>query len=212
MAVTATGIRSGSPMYNFGTFNPLVSLAPEEEDVPFSLAQRINMSSAFASGIMGAGGQLQQGNALQRQSVFRAAQLQQNAEIMRRQASEIESAAAVAIQQRSESTEQLVGMQIAQTAGAGIVVNQDTALDEVARSYRDGTLDKLTLAKNAERQAQAARIQASQFDDSATLTIAAGDDAKKASRMSALTTLIGTAGSVASKWYSFNKYNTEGIA
>lgn len=211
MAVTATGKRSGSPRYNFGTFNPLVSLAPEEENVPFTTAQRIAMGGSILSGGMAAGGQLAQGDALQKQSVYQAAQLTQNAELARRTAREIESAAGVAIQERSQETAQLIAMQKAQLAGAGIVVDQDTALSLIDDAVRLGTLDKLTMSKNAERQAMAARIQASQFEDQAALQLAAGKDAKSASKMASTSTLLGTAGTVAGKWYTYDIYNTQGI-
>lgn len=204
-------VQTGSPRYNpwdRGMFSPL---APEKENVPFSTAQRISMAGSILSGGMAAGGQLSQGNALQKQSVYQAAQLSQNAELARRTASEIESASGVAIQERGQETAQLIAMQQAQLAGAGIVVNQDTALSLIDDAVRLGTLDKLTMSKNAERQAMAARIQASQFEDQAALQLAAGKDAKSASKMAAISTLLGTAGTVAGKWYTYDAYNTEGI-
>ena len=57
----------------------------------------------------------------------------------------------------------------------------------------------------------AARIQASQFEDQAALQLAAGKDAKSASKMAATSTLLGTAGTVAGKWYTYDIYNTQGI-
>ena len=203
---------TGSPRYNIwnrGMFSPL---APETENVPFTTAQRLDMGGALISGGMSAGGQLAQGNALNARAVYQAAQITQNAELARRTASEIESAAGVAIQERGQETEQLIAMQKAQLAGKGVVVDQDTALNLIDQAVRLGTLDKLTLSKNAERQAMAARIQASQFDDQAALQLAAGKDAKKAGKIAAFSTLLGTASTVASKWYTYDSYNTEGIA
>ena len=171
--------------------------------------QGIGIGADLVGGIIGAGSKIQSGDAAKRQSIYQSQILQQNAELEMRTAREIEEQAAFAVQQRSLKTAADIGLGEAQAAGAGVVVGQDSMADAVADAIRTGTLDKMILTKNAQRQAMAAEIRATSFRDQSSNTLAAGANIQDASRTSAAGSLLSTAGSVAGKWASFSDYNSK---
>tara|TARA_R110000824_G_scaffold69297_4_gene178631 strand:- start:2611 stop:3171 length:561 start_codon:yes stop_codon:yes gene_type:complete len=175
----------------------------------FTTGQSIGMGADLLGGLIGASSEVQSGESSQRQAIYSAQVLRQNAELEERTAREIREQADFAIQQRGLQTVADIGVGQAQAAGAGVVVNQDSIADAVSDAIRAGTLDKIMLNKNAQRQAMAAKIRATSFRDQASNTLTAGSNIASAGLSSATGTLLATAGSVAGKWASFSDYNSK---
>ena len=92
--------------------------------------------------------------------------------------------------------EQLKGAQIAGFAKSGVDVSEGSALDVRLETAEFGELDALTIRANAEREAFGYKTEARGFRTQGKADLAAG-------KLGATATILGTAGDVASKWYSF---------
>ena len=98
---------------------------------------------------------------------------------------------------------QLQGQQRAGLAAAGADVNSGSALALTEETRRLGELDQLVATNNAQREALGFTTQANNFGGEVGLHTAAGGNALASGKAAQQATLISTAGSVASKWYSF---------
>jgi hypothetical protein len=112
----------------------------------------------------------------------------------------------------SGKVRQLGGQQKAVLAANGVLVESGTALDITAETAEVGQLDALTIRANAEREALGFeqqsvnfQAQAGQSTAQANLSTLAGANAASAGTGRAFSSLLTGAGSVASKWYNFNK-------
>lgn len=85
-------------------------------------------------------------------------------------------------------------------AANGFDVNTGSAVEVRDSTRSAGLIDQDTIRTEAGRQALGHRNAAANYDAEATGDIMAGDNARRAGKIAALGTLIGTAGSVASKW------------
>lgn len=116
---------------------------------------------------------------------------------------------------------QLLGRQRAVIGGSGALVGAGSAAEIEGSTAGLGELDALNIRNAAEREALAIRTQASDvafqqqtqasgFQSSAALSGAAASQASTSGFLNAGSTLLSGAGSVASKWYGFNR-QTGGI-
>ncbi len=102
-----------------------------------------------------------------------------------------------------QKSRQLVGRQRAALAGAGVVVDINSALSLTADTAGMGELDALTVKSNAEREALGFQAKAMQFGAEAGLKRANATNTLAAGNFSAASTLVTGFGSVADKWYGF---------
>ena len=161
-----------------------------------SLASQVGIGSSVLGGVTGFIGNKNKGKAAKQQAAYQAQLLQQNAKIARRQ----QDKADADIQARSVETSATASVQKTQTAGAGIVVNQDTAATTESDTIRAGTLDKIAIQRNADLEKWSLQVKANSAMNQSALALTAGENAKKAADTEAIGSLLSSAGSVAGKW------------
>lgn len=154
----------------------------------------------LAGGLLKASGEADAGNAKATEYTYRAGLARRNADIQRQNSDYALEAGGLNAERSGLTTGFTIGKQRVAQAANGFDVNSGTNA-AVQDSTRDvGVIDQNTIRTNAGRQALSFRNTASGLDAEASLDDMAATNAKKAGKLSALATLIGTAGSVASKW------------
>ena len=165
-----------------------------------SLASQVGIGSSVLGGVTGFIGNKNKGKAAKQQAAYQAQLLQQNAKIARRQQVMVQDKADADIQARSVETSATASVQKTQTAGAGIVVNQDTAATTESDTIRAGTLDQIAIQRNADLEKWSLQVKANSAMNQSALALTAGENAKKAADTEAIGSLLSSAGSVAGKW------------
>ena len=114
------------------------------------------------------------------------------------------------------NTRQLIGRQRAVLASNGVVVDQDVALAITTDTARIGQRDLRTLRGNVGREVRGVREDAELrafeteqrgeiFGAEAQLHAQSSSSVEAAGRINVFSTVLGGIGSVADKWYGFNK-------
>jgi hypothetical protein len=134
---------------------------------------------------------------------YQAAVSRNNAILAGRASDDALARGQVAEQNAAMAGKQLVGKERASLASNGVDVNSGSALDITTDTAGQNKLDQLTIVSNAQREALGFQAQGGNFDANAALQTASADNASNFG-VSAGTALSGL-GSVASKWYDFNK-------
>lgn len=147
------------------------------------------------------GGGIISGIGAQQQAQAQANAANYNAAVARNAATFAREQGEVNAQANDRKTAAMIGRQRAAYAAGGLDVNSGSPLDIQADTADFGRLNSLTIRNNAERQAYGYQANANLDDASAKNYESAGDTALAGS-------LIGTVGSVGSKW---SAYQQEGI-
>ena len=98
---------------------------------------------------------------------------------------------------------QLKGRQKSALAASGVEIGDGSALDILGDTAALGELDALTIRSNAEREAYEQKVNASNLAANASMKRMGADNAIIAGRIGARTSLLSGAGSIASKWQSY---------
>jgi len=167
------------------------------------------VSQAVGFGVQ-AYGQIQQGKANQARANYQAAVARNNQIIANRRAEDARRRGTYEANLQRQKSRQLVEQQRASIAGAGVLVDQDSALGTIIGTAGLGELDALTIQSNAEREALQFEAQGVNFQTEAQLRTFEGKQAVSSSYLKAGGTLLTGFGSVASKWYIFNKLGSTG--
>lgn len=162
----------------------------------------VGMALTAVSGVVTALGQISQGNAAKAQGDYQAAVLRNNKILADRAAEDAVKRGDIAEGNQAYETKALIGRQRAQFAANGVDVNVGSAVDIQSDTAAIGQQAQLTIRSNAAREALGYRTQGMNFAADAGLAEARGKSAQTAGYMSAFGTVLDTAGSVASKWYS----------
>lgn len=164
-----------------------------------------SLAASIVGGITQAYGQVQQGRAAQAEANYRAA-------IERNNAIRAEYLAEDAIERGKEEEREerirgrlLIGQMRAVLGGSGQVVDEGSAGELVIDQAAANELDARTIRNNSEREAQEFRIRATNSESQANLFELSGSNARRAATGQAVGTVLGTAGTVANKWYQFRK-------
>lgn len=142
-----------------------------------------------------------QGQQFQARMAGRAAE--QNAKLAEWQAQDAERRGGVAARDRATATQLQLGKQRAAMAGSGIRTDSGTALAILDDTRIAGDIDVSTIRENASREAAGARIAAASASAQGRI-LEAGADAISPSR-AAFSTILGSAGTVADRWYRYNR-------
>lgn len=191
------------------------------------LAPAISIGGSILGGITKARGQQREAQAAEAAALFKAQVARNNAKLAQRAAEitrargEIEARDALergAIEELKSARDisRLKGRQAAAFAANGIELGSGAVADVVADTQAAGTLEALTIRDNAARQARSIRLTAQdralQFETAAQnfisetgLLQAQGAEAEAAGDIASASTFLGTATSVADKWFSFNQ-------
>lgn len=143
--------------------------------------------------IVGVVGALQQGQAAKSAAKSDAKIANHNAVLANRKAEDARTRGAQEGRAKQIQTMQLLGLQRAAAAGAGVQVDSGSALKLTEDTAMFGKLDELTIRNNAERQALGFEGQASIFGAEAEAAKAAGSAAETASFINAGSSLLGSA-------------------
>ena len=186
----------------------------------------IGLFASVAGGAITYMGQ-QQAAAAQRNAALQAAEAQRqqleytakvaenNRTLAERAAADAEARGDVAEAAQRRQAEALKGRQRAVLAGSGVLLDDGTPLDIISDTSQLGEVDALTVRSNAQREALGFRTQGIDFQNEANLnrlgaTNAAAQGQTAASNISSaasiqgVSTILGTAGSVAKQWYNFS--------
>lgn len=149
-------------------------------------------------------GAQQQGAAAKSQADYQAAVARNNEILAQRAAADAIARGEVAEGQKRQQNAQLIGRQRAVMASNGVDLGTGSALDIVGDTAAIGELDALTVRSNAAREALGYKTQGMNFAAEANLDQLKGDNAQSAAALTGVSSLIGTAGTVAKQWYGFS--------
>lgn len=153
-----------------------------------------------AGGLLSASGLLGKGESDAKMYAYRAGVAKINATINRQNSDYALEAGELQARRSGLTTGFTIGKQKVAQAANGFDVN--TGTNEAVRdtTHEIGVEDQTTIRTESGRKALGFRNQAASEDAEAGALMIAGDNAKRAGKIAAAGTLIGTAGSVASKW------------
>ena len=161
------------------------------------------LGASAAGTVVSTLGAIQQGKAAQAEANYRSQVARNNAILANRAAEDARKQGELEANLQRQESRQLQARQRAALAGAGVVVDQDSAATLVEDTAALGELDALTIRNNAEREALGFEAQAGNFNADAELASLEGRNARRAATFKAGATLITGFGSVASKWSGF---------
>ena len=167
-----------------------------------STLQMISAGTSAVGAVSGAVGSMNQGNAGYSSGMYQAAVARNNATIAEQNALE---AGRVKEGVQRQKTAQTIGAMRASMAGRGIDIGSGSPLNLQADTRIAGELDALTIRNNAERMAYNYRVQSGDFAANSALLSSQADNALRAGRTNALTSIVGGASSVAEKWLKWKQ-------
>lgn len=164
-----------------------------------------SVATAVASTAMTAYGMYQQGQQQKAQAEYQSAVARNNAMRAEYMAQDAQQRGVIAEQQQRLRGRLLLGSMRASQASSGVDINEGSALDLQVSQAGANELDALNVRNNAEREAQNYRLQAADYTGQAGLYQYAGNNAASNGMWGAAGSLLGGVGSVAGKWYAFDK-------
>jgi hypothetical protein len=151
----------------------------------------LGLSLMIGSTLMGAAGQIQQSKATAAASNYNAQIAEMNAKISDKQAKDALERGKQEEQQKRMQTAQLAGRQRAAFAANGVDLSFGSPLDTIIDTAKLGEIDALNIRTNANREAYAYNMQATNQRAGATLDRMRASAAKKEGYLSAGGTILG---------------------
>jgi hypothetical protein len=164
----------------------------------------IGMGATLAGGIMGAVGAEKTGAAQQQMYNYQAGVARINSQIdLQNKEYALNQGEIQATQFGLKEAQQEAGIRVAQSA-SGLDVNSGSNVD-VQRSQRQlGQMDMTQIRSNAAKTAYDFDVKSTMDLNQSTMDVMAGQNAKTAGDINAMTSIIGSVGSVSSKWMQGN--------
>lgn len=150
-----------------------------------------------ASTLMGAAGQIQQGNAAAAAGRYNQQVAEMNAKIADNQARDALERGKIEEQKKRREVAQISGRQQAAMAANGVDISFGSPLDVLADTAIQGELDALTIRSNTYREEYDYRVKGANQRAQGSLARMEGDAAKTGSLLSAGATILGGATNVA---------------
>lgn len=179
--------------------------------MPPAVLAGITVAATVAAAAASAYGAMQTSNAQKAAAGAREQQNQNNAVLAQRAAADAMARGDINAGTKARQTAQLIGQQRAGLAANGLDPNEGSALDLQSDVAGNGEFDQLTIRSNAMREAAGYEAQGMNYQTQGSIDRAAGDNAVSAGMLSATSSIVGGAGSVAGQWYDF-KYGKRGAA
>jgi hypothetical protein len=154
---------------------------------------------------MGAVGAIQQGKAAKAQGNYQAQVAANNQVIAERAAQDALDRGKQAEAQQRLKGRQIIGAQRAALAANGVLVDEGTAGQITEDQAGINEVDALNTRVNAEREAYNYRLQGANAGNEGQLALIKGRNAEDAAFFNATGSILGGAGSVADKWYRYDK-------
>ena len=172
---------------------------------PTTILAGISLATTVVGGVMSARAQQQQAAQQASHSYYQAGIARNNQIAANYAAQDAIERGKVDRAKAAIASKQRQGAQRAALAAGGVDVNSGSALDLQLETEALGNYDQLVAMNNAEREALGFRTQGANFGGEVGLHTSAAQNSLYSGKTAATATLIGTAGSVASKWYDYKK-------
>lgn len=170
----------------------------------------LSLGAAAAGGGVGALGALTGANASSAAYRYQAGIAGMNATIAENNAQYATKVGEAKAQISGMQTRAQIGTTKAIQSGSNLNVNTGSAVDVRASEADIGELNEMTIRSNAAKEAYNFRTQEAGDIAQSRLDVAAADNAKKAGTIGAISSLLGAASSVSSKWAAFSKQGVFG--
>lgn len=170
----------------------------------------IMMALTIGSTIMGAAGQIQQGQAAAAANRYNAQIAEMNATLAERRARDAVDRGAVEEQRKRQQVAQIRGQQTAAMAANGVDLTFGSPLDTIVDTAVLGELDALTIRSNAYREAYDYRVDAVNKRAGAQLDRMKADSAETGGYLAAMGTVLTGAGKGYAAYKGLSPYSTVG--
>ena len=167
---------------------------------PFTMAA-VSTGVSVGGGALKAFGEMQAGEAKASEFKYKAAVSRLNKQIAEQNSEYALSSGDQAAGRKGLETMFVLGRQTVAQAANGFDVNSGTNVEVRESTQRLGYMDQGVIRDEASRKAYGFRIKAASEETEAKASELAAENVKKASKIQAFSTILGTAGSVAGKWY-----------
>lgn len=161
----------------------------------------VGVGATVAGGLTTAAGQKYAGDAKANMLTYQAGVSKINQQIQLQNADYARKIGEVEAQKSGMKTANVVAQTRTAQAGSGLDVNSGSNVDVRNSEIAIGQQDQRIIRANAARQAYGFETEALTADTTAKLQMMGADTAKTTGNIAATGTLIGTAGTVANKWY-----------
>jgi hypothetical protein len=163
----------------------------------------VALGATVASSIMGAIGGMASGEAQSKAFQYQAGVAQVNAQIAKQNAAYELALGEQQAQAEGMKGRAKIGMTRAAQGAGGLDVNSGSNVDVRASEAELGAYDQAIIRNNAARRAYGQEVLATQAQAQAGLDTFAAKTSREAGNLDAFTSLLGGAGSFASKWTQF---------
>lgn len=168
----------------------------------------IGMAASVGQGIFGAMGAMQQGEAQGQMYGYQAAVARNNAIIAKQNADYSLATGEQKAMISGMKSRQEIGSAIARMGASGVAVGQGSSKDVLESAGKIAMMDQSIIRNNAAREAYGYEVAASGAMAQAGAYEAAGANARQAGGINALSSILGSASSVSSKWLSASSTGT----
>lgn len=162
-----------------------------------------SLGATALSGLTGAYGAYQSGQAQKGAADYNASVQNQNAAISKTNAEIAEQSGEAQAGMAGQKTKSAMAATLASEGASGVGVEGGSFTNVRSSQQALGEIDAMTLRSNAAREAYGYRNKASSESAQATLSTAEGRNAKNAGIMNAASTFLGSAGSASSSYAKF---------
>jgi hypothetical protein len=167
---------------------------------------------SLGSGVVGAYGAYQKGQAEAASDKYNAQIALQNAQQARINAGFASEAGSVQAAQKSMQAKAVIGSIAANQGAGGISTNSGSALDTKTSTQELGQLDALQVRSNATKEAYGYQVQSVSDEAQARLDQQSAHYAKEASYVNAASTFLGSASDAAGNWQKIQMAGGVGVA
>lgn len=164
-----------------------------------------SMALSGASSIVGAYGAYKSGQAKQQMYEYQSAIALRNADIAKQNADYSVRVGETQAQAQGMKTRFAVGSTIASRGASGLDVNRGSNARVVESVQEIGEHDASVIRSDAAKRAYGYEVEAANATAQGQVYQMAGDEAYSAGKIQAISTLLGGAGSVSSKWGDANQ-------
>ena len=168
---------------------------------PFTWAA-IGTAASAGGGILGAMGNMQQGQAQSGMYQYQAGVADVNAKIAKQNADYALATGETQAMTKGMEWRSRIGETTVRMGASGVAVGQGSSGDVIASEHKLANLDQGIIRNNAARQAYGYEVTASQDVAQAGMYRQAASDATSAGGLKAIGSILGGVSSVASKWSS----------
>jgi hypothetical protein len=168
-------------------------------------ASALSLAGTVGSTALGVGGALFQGISAMNMANYQAAVADNNRKMALQMQERAKIEGETAARDQDLKTKALIGQQRAQMGASGFDMNTGTPLDLQASSTALGRLDALRAKGGKDMEAWKYGVQAQQFANQGEMAEASGFNSMLSGFINAGSSLIGGAGSFATKWTQYDR-------